>query len=127
MEALAVTEGELVDAVVGGEDEDVARGVQDGRADLADLEMLLDGGQHFGVEGVVEIAGDLLPDVFALYDHGNHLRFGFICLSCGARCFCSMMRARCSLTLTRPVLILRTSAVSAMLNSSTSRRRKISR
>ena len=59
MEALAVAKRELKDAVVGGEDEDVACGVKNGGADFAVLEVVLHVRARGFVEGVVEVAGDL--------------------------------------------------------------------
>lgn len=45
-------------------------------------------------------------------------------LMLGASCFWSIMRARCKRTLTLGILIFNASAVSLVVNSSTSRRRK---
>ena len=75
MEALAVAKWQLEDAVVCGEDENVARGVEDGGADLAVLEMMLHVGACGFVEGVIQITGDLVPDVAAVQNHENLLRF----------------------------------------------------
>jgi hypothetical protein len=66
VKTLAVAEWKLEDAVIGSEDEDIARGVEDGGADLAMLEVALHVGAYGFVERVVEIAGDLVPDVAAV-------------------------------------------------------------
>jgi hypothetical protein len=66
VEALAVAEGKLEDAVIGGEDEDVARGVENGGADLAVFEVAFHVGASGFIKRVVEIAGNLVPDVAAV-------------------------------------------------------------
>jgi hypothetical protein len=66
VETRAVSDGELEDAFIGSEDEDVAGGIENSGADFAVLEVLLDHGAHFGGESVVEKAGDVIPDVFAV-------------------------------------------------------------
>jgi len=53
VEAFAISEGKLEDAIVCGKDEDVARGVEDSRADLAVSQMLFDIGTGLGVERVI--------------------------------------------------------------------------
>jgi hypothetical protein len=75
MKALAVAEGKLEDAIIGCKDEDIACGVEDCGADLAVFKMALDIGAGGSVEGIVEIAGDLVPDVTAIQNHENLLRF----------------------------------------------------
>ena len=75
METLAIAEWELEDAIVRSEDEDVARGIEDGRANLAVGEVALDVCACGFVECVVQIAGDLVPDVTAIQNHKNLLRF----------------------------------------------------
>jgi hypothetical protein len=69
VETIAEAGGKLEDAVVRGEDEDVSRGIEDGGTDLAVLEMPLD--QFFGrwVQRIIQVVGDVVPDVFAFYDH----------------------------------------------------------
>jgi hypothetical protein len=66
VKSLAVAEWKLEDAVIGGKDEDVACGVEDSGADFAVLEMALHIGACGFIEGVIEIAGDLVPDVTAV-------------------------------------------------------------
>jgi hypothetical protein len=66
VEALAITDREFEDAVVCGEDEDVTRGVEDSGADLAVREMFFNVGAGLGVERVIEIAGDVVPDMAAV-------------------------------------------------------------
>jgi hypothetical protein len=75
VETFAVAEWKLEDAVVGSEDEDVASGVEDGGADLTVLEVTLHIGACGFVESVIEIAGDLVPNVAAIQNHENLLRF----------------------------------------------------
>ena len=74
METFAVAYGEFVGAVVGGQDKNVARGVENGGADLAGLEVLLDGGEQLGIELLIQVAGNVFPNVFAFQLHENHLR-----------------------------------------------------
>lgn len=74
VEAFSVAYGEFVGAVIGSEDEDVASGIENGRAHFAAFEMLLDGGEQIGIELMIQILGDVFPDVFALQLHWNHLR-----------------------------------------------------
>jgi len=63
VQAFAIAHRQLEDALIGSQDEDVPRGIQDGGADLAVLEMLLHEFARFGREGVVEKFGDAIPDV----------------------------------------------------------------
>src|SRR5215469_14404210 len=128
MEAFAIAERELEDAIIGSEDKDVTSGVQYGRTDLTVGEVVFDVGAHRGVEGVIEIAGDLVPDVTAVQNHEN-LRRGArtALLSCGASCFCSFSRARWRRIFTDAWVMPRASAVSSTLRSSSSRRIKTSR
>ncbi len=73
-----------------------------------------------GAEVAVQVAGDMRPNVFAFYDHGNHLRLGATRFNCGARFFCNIMRARCNRTLTEAMLMPIASAASLTLSPSTS-------
>ena len=100
MQAFAIAHWQLEDALIGGENEDVPSGVEDGGANLAVLEMLLHELAHFGRQGVIEEFGDAIPDVFAVDHHGNLFRLGAKGLSCGAKRLCNMIRARCKRTLT---------------------------
>jgi hypothetical protein len=74
----------------------------------------------------IQILGDVVPDVFAIYDHGGHLLFDvrLMVFNWRASCFCNIIRARCNRTLTLGTLIFNAWAVSLLLSSSTSRRRK---
>ena len=95
VQAFAVAYREFEGTVVAGEDQDVASGIEDGGADLAVGQVLFDVGTSQGVKGVVEIAGDIVPYMAAVQNHGNLLRrAGAALASCGASCFCSIRRAR---------------------------------
>lgn len=74
MEAFAVAHRQFVGAVVSGQDEDVARGVEYGGANLAGFEMFLDGGEELRVQLLIQVAGNVFPNVFAFQLHENHLR-----------------------------------------------------
>src|SRR5260370_8820692 len=78
-------------------------------------------------ERAIEVAGDVLPNVLALYDHENHLRFGLTLFNCGTSFFCSIMRARCSRTFTDATDMPSASADCFTLTSSTSRSTNTSR
>jgi len=94
MQPLTIAEGELIDTFVCGEDEDISRRVEDRRANLAKLEVFLHLLQDFRRQVIIKIAGDVIPDMLAIYNHENHPRFGLICFNCGANFLCSNMRAR---------------------------------
>jgi hypothetical protein len=66
VEAFAITEGQLEDAIVSREDEDVSRGIEHCRADFAVFEVVLDVGARLDGKGVVQIAGDIVPDMAAV-------------------------------------------------------------
>ena len=91
VKALTEAGGEFEDAVVCHEDDDVARGIEDGGTDLAGLKMLIDFRAQFGVHLGIDVGGDVLPDVFAVDSHLPHpnkpLRLGAKLSSRGARCF----------------------------------------
>jgi hypothetical protein len=69
VEAFAVADGEFEGAIVGGEDEDVASGIEDGGTDLAVLEVQFDFAEEHRVELVIEIFRDVFPDLFASETH----------------------------------------------------------
>ena len=96
MQALAEANRQLKHAFIRGEDDDVARGVQNGRADLAVLEMLLNIQSNVLRQCSIQIAGDVTPNVFAFYNDGSHLLFalGLTLFKSGLSCFCNIMRAR---------------------------------
>src|ERR1700730_8623533 len=91
------------------------------------LQMFLHLLTHLRREGAIEVAGGVLPNVLALYDHENHLRFGLDFFNCGTSFFCSMMRARCNRTFTDAMEMPSASADWFTLSSSTSRSRNTSR
>jgi hypothetical protein len=105
VQTFAIAHRQLEDALIGGEDKDVPRGVENGGANLAMLEMLLHELARFGREGVIEKFGDAIPDLFAVDHQGNLLRFGASRRSCGARRLCNRIRARCKRTLTEATLM----------------------
>ena len=127
MKSLTETQWQLEDSFVSCQDQNISSGIQNCRANLAMLQMFLDFVQFRSFQATVEVARDVLPDVFAIYNQGNHLRLGLTCFSCGASVFCNIIRARCSLTFTDATEMPRASADSFTLNSSTSRNKKISR
>jgi hypothetical protein len=73
VEAFAVAYREFEGAIVGSEDEDVAGGIEDGGADLAVLEVQLDFAEEQRIELVIEILGDVFPNIFASDTHGEIL------------------------------------------------------
>ena len=66
MQSLAVSERQFEYALVGGEDENVVGGIENGGTDFAVLEVLLHDCAHFRREIVVEKLGDVIPDVLAV-------------------------------------------------------------
>src|ERR1700733_4974205 len=127
MQSLTKPKRQFKDALIRRQNKNIPRGVQNRRTDLTVLQMFLDLFQYVWCKCAIEIAGDVLPYMFALYNHGNHLRFGFTCFNCGTNFFCSIIRARWSRTLTDAMLMPSDSADSFTLNSSMSRNKKTSR
>lgn len=129
VEPLAETDRQFEDVIVCSKDDNVPRRVKDRRAYFAVIEVLLDQVPRFFGKGSVQVSRNVVPNVFAFYDQGSHLRFGagFTVFSWGASCFCSIIRARCNRTFTAGTVIFRASAVSLLFSSSTSRRRNTSR
>src|SRR5215472_13829293 len=129
MQTLTEANGQFKNAVIGGQDDDIASRVQYRRADLAVIEVVLHGPPGLFGYSPIQIFGDVVPNMFAIYNHGSHLRFDFrvAVFNWGARHFCSIIRARCSRTLTLGMLRFKARAVSWTFSSSTSRRRKTSR
>jgi hypothetical protein len=75
MQPFAETKREFKHAIIGSQDNYVARRVQDSRADFAIFKVLLDNRSRlFGKSGV-QVIRDVGPNVFAIYDHGSHLFF----------------------------------------------------
>ncbi len=85
------------------------------------LQVLLHLFQHLRWQGLIQIAGDVLPNMLAVYDHAHHLRLGAISFNSGARFFCNIMRARCNRTFTDAVVMPSAAAASFTLNCSISR------
>src|SRR5580704_16626482 len=73
VQAFAVAYGQLESAIVGGEDEDVASGVENGGTRFAVLEVPLDFAEQQRIELMIEIFGDVFPNVFASDSHGDIL------------------------------------------------------
>jgi hypothetical protein len=73
VKAGAVAYGKLEGAIVGGEDEDVAGGIENGGARFAVLEVQFDFAEKQRIELVIEILGDVFPNVFASDTHGEIL------------------------------------------------------
>ena len=122
MQAFAVAGRQFEDPIVSGQNKNVPCRVENGGADFAVLQMFLYQISCFRRQRVVEEFGDVVPDVFAFQYHENHLLFfGLVNFSLGASSFCSMIRARCSLTFTEEILMASVPAVSSMLSSSMSR------
>ena len=96
MQAFAEANRQLKHAFIRGEDDDVASGVQNGRADLAVLKVLLNIQPNFLRQRGIQIVGDVTPNVFAFYNYGSHLLFGLglTLFKSGLSCFCNIMRAR---------------------------------
>jgi hypothetical protein len=65
MQAPAEVEGQFEDAIVCHENNDVPCGVDDGRADLAVGQMAFDIRANLGIQRVVNVFGDLVPNVAA--------------------------------------------------------------
>lgn len=81
MQPFAETERQFKGALIRGQDQDVARRIENGRADFAVFQVLLHLFLYLFGKRVIQIAGDVVPDVLAIYNHGNHLRFGFTCFN----------------------------------------------
>ena len=96
MQAFAEANRQLKHAFIRSEDYDVASGVQNGRADLAMLKVLLNILPNLLRQCSIQIVGDVTPNVFAFYNHGIHLLFGLglTLFKCGLSCFCNIVRAR---------------------------------
>src|ERR1700733_415103 len=97
-------------------------------------EMLLDVGAQLGRDRAIDVVGNLSPHMFAIQNHdppallrNNPNIPPFFVFKRGARIFCIISRARNSRVLTTPSLTPKAFAVSAILNSSTSRRSNTSR
>src|SRR5271163_913529 len=131
MKPRAVTHRQSECPVVGGEIQDVASAVQNGRAYLAVFQVALDLETHFRVDGTVDVIGDIPPDMLAVQLHSalpkSPRRGEKELLSNGTSRFCNSIRARCSRTLTTFAVTPSALAVSSTFNSSRSRRVNTSR
>src|SRR5271165_6689285 len=134
VQALAVADGKLKRTVVGDQDENVPRRIQHGGAVTAVGKVFFDGLAQLGRDTAIDVIGNLIPDMPAIQNHDppalprNKLNSPpCLVASCGARIYCIIRRARKSRVFTTPWLTPSAAAVSAMLSSSTSRRRIVSR
>src|SRR5208337_219250 len=118
VQALAIADGQFIGAIVGGENQHIARGIQNRGADFAVFQMLLDVGALFGRELFIEKFRDMFPNAFAHQVHWDNLpkklfRAGTLPCKYGTRFFCNIMRARCNRTFTAVTVIPRAAAVSS--------------
>ena len=121
MQPFAKAKRQLKHPLVRSKNQDIPRRIQDRRTDFAMLQVPLHLFQNIRWKGLVQIAGDVRPNMLALYRHVHHLRLGAISFNCGARFFCNIMRARCNRTFTDPVVMPSAAAASFTLNCSISR------
>src|SRR5579863_4612103 len=110
VQALAEPGGQLKDAIVRDEHDNIARRVEHCGTNLTGLQMLVDLGAQFRVHLTVDVGGDVLPNVFAVDPHLDSpfvgsslpalthpkslLRVGANPLSRGASARCKSARAR---------------------------------
>jgi hypothetical protein len=66
MKPLAEPKWKLEDPLIRGKDQNIPRGIQDGRTNLAVLQVFLYLLEHVRREAMVQVAGDVLPNMFAL-------------------------------------------------------------
>jgi hypothetical protein len=78
---------EIKHTIIRGEDENVTCRIQNGGAYLAVFQVPLNKISHCRRKGIVQIVGDVVPDMFALDDHRSHLRLGVAAFNLGARSF----------------------------------------
>ncbi len=69
------TNRKFEDSIIGSQDDDIARGVQNGGADIAVIQMLLHGIPRFVTQRSVQIFRNVVPNVLAIYNHESHLLF----------------------------------------------------
>src|SRR5208283_3192774 len=132
VQALAVADGQFIGAVVGSENQHIARGIQNRGAHFAVFQVLLDLPAHFRRNLLIEIFRDVFPNAFALQIHWNSLpkklfRAGTLPFRYGTSIFCNIMRARCSLTFTAATVIPSAAAVSSWFIPCKSRNTNTSR
>ena len=126
MQALAETNWQFKDSLVSSEDQNVASGIQKSPNRSRSVQDVSAPVPWSREEACHPGSRRCNPTHVCTLDHGSQLLFGLIFFSSGANRFCSIMRARCERTFTVATLIVRAVAVSATLNSSTSRSRKAS-
>src|SRR5208282_3459697 len=82
MQALAVSYRELKRPVIGGQNQNIPRGIENGRANLAMRKMLLNLLAHLRLNTAVNELRDVLPDMLAVHFHRslpkNPLRSGTV-------------------------------------------------
>ena len=66
VQSLAETNRQLKNTIIGSQDDDVSRGIQNRRANFAVFEVLLNHCARFFRQCLIEIFGDVVPDVFAI-------------------------------------------------------------
>jgi hypothetical protein len=66
VQTLAVVDGKLEYAIIGYQNDDVAGGVKHSRADLAVSKVSFDIGAYLWRESSVDVAGDVVPYMFAV-------------------------------------------------------------
>jgi hypothetical protein len=77
VKAFAKADRQLEDAIIGYQDDHVTCGVQNGRANLAVIQVLLHRVPRFVGKRSIEIPRNVVPNVLAIYNHGSHLLFEF--------------------------------------------------
>jgi hypothetical protein len=65
MQPVAEAHRQLKHAIICSQHQNVARGIEDGRADLAVLQMLLDLLFRLRRQRIIQIIGDVVPNMFA--------------------------------------------------------------
>src|SRR5271165_6391968 len=125
MQPVAEACGNLEDAVIGNQYNNIVSRIHHCGADLAMLQMAVDFGAQDCVHISVDIRRDVLPDVLAIDLHTrlpNHERLaaGANPFKIGTNSFCNSVLARCNLTFTEPGVIPSTSEVSWTSSSSIS-------
>jgi hypothetical protein len=87
MQALTESKRQLKDALICSEYQDVASGVEYRRANFAMFQVLLYLFQLLSRESSIQKTGDMLPNVFAVYNHGNHFLLALSFFNSGTRAF----------------------------------------
>ena len=71
----AETYRKFEDAIIGNQNDHVARGIENGRADLAVIQVLLHRVPRFVGKRSIQIFRNVVPNVFAIYEQKSHLVF----------------------------------------------------